>query len=181
MAKVAPLHQGRVEGRAFYSHVSREVLLGARQTDDGHGMSWGGRCGVIHADLHRQKRQPCWVSERHKPGSQQSCYRKAWCSWKPRIMPSATHHGPYLWFVGRAGQEYIGLCPGEVGGWGGGLPRLHSKITQVRLRMKTSWIDGQQSTTRLLDPSLSAPPHPPPSARASLCLWKPALRIWYNG
>ena len=91
-----------VEGWGFfYSHVSWEVLLGAGQTDDGRGMSWGGRCRVISADLHRQKSQAEPVNITSQAHSRAAA---AWRNHKPRATPSTTQHVSALWFgaVGRA-------------------------------------------------------------------------------
>lgn len=107
-----------------------------------------------------------------KPGPQQSCYREAWCSWKP----SRVQRYPSWTMSVVCGKSRAGIH--RFMSWGGGLPRLHSKITQVRLRMKTSWIDSQHCQT----PG-SIPVGPSPSissACISLSLWKPAPRIWYN-
>lgn len=91
------------------------MLLGAGQADDSRGMSWGGRCGMINADLYRHKRQPSRTSECHKLGPQQSCSRRPDTA-ENRAMPSATHRVLSLWLVavGKAGRGQVGLCLNRV-------------------------------------------------------------------
>lgn len=142
------------------------MLLGAGQADDGRGMSWGGRCGMINADLYRHKRQPSRTSECHKLGPQQSCSRRPDAT-ENRAMPSATHRVSSLWLVavGKAGRGQVGLL-----GWHA--KATFQKMALIRQRMKARQVYSRQGTSKLLDLCPRPPPphlpiHSPPSVKTS--------------
>lgn len=161
MAKMTPLCQdGEWRVELFYSHVSWEVLLGAGQTDDGRGMSWGGRCRVISADLHRQKSQAEPVnitSQAHSRGSLM----------QPKTKGHAWHHPACVFSVVWGCRQSQVVVDWFIICWGG-MPGSQSK--RLLREGRGEDLSSLQSTGYCQDPrSLPwAPPYPSPTALTSL-------------
>ena len=156
---MTPLCQGQ-EWRVeliffFYSHVSWEVLLGARKTDNGCGMSWGGRCRVIGADLQKQQALGARPTAEllHSDATENQQARPA-----PPIV-CLFLCGLWLW----AEQSGGGLVYGVLRGYAGVTFR---KTAQIRPGMKACSPYSQRSAARLC--LMSPPLHPCPSALTSL-------------
>lgn len=121
-----------------YSHVSWEVLLGARKTDNGRGMSWGGRCRVIGADLQKQQALGARTTAEllHSDATKNQQARPA-----PPIV-CLFLCGLWLWAEQSGGGLVYGLL-----GWYARV--TFQKTAQIRLGMKAHSIYSQQSTVRL--------------------------------
>lgn len=136
------------------------MLLGAGQTDDGCGMSWGGRCRVISADLHRQKSQAEPVnitSQAHSRGSLM----------QPKTKGHAWHHPACVFSVVWGCRQSQVVVDWFIVCWGG-MPGSQSK--RLLREGRGEDLSSLQSTGYCQDPrSLPwAPPYPSPTALTSL-------------